>query len=175
MKKDTKNQIVAELSDRFQKASSLYLTDYTGMDVQRVEQLRVKFRESKSEFKIVKNTLAKLALERAGLKIGLEDYFQGPTAIAFGYDDAIAPAKTIEEFLKVKENDCLKVKVCIVERQIFDGSKLKDISKMPTKHDLLGQLAGLLNSPMQNLVGLLSSPMQNLVGILESFQSKKAA
>jgi large subunit ribosomal protein L10 len=175
MKKESKNQIIDELTEKFKSASSLYLTDYTGMNVQKMESLRMKFRASNSEFKIVKNTLAKLALNKAGMDGSLTPFLEGPTAIAFGFDDAIAPAKTLAEFLKDKENDCLKVKVCLIEKQVFDGARLVDISKMPTKKDQLAQLVGLLNSPLQNLVMLLNSPMQNLVGILESLKQKKAA
>ncbi len=175
MKKESKNEIIDELVEKFKSASSLYLTDYTGMDVQKMESLRSKFRASKSEFKIVKNTLAKIALNKAGMDESLKGFLEGPTAIAFGFDDAIAPAKTLSEFLKVKENDCLKVKVCMIEKQMFDGARLVDIAKMPTKKDQLAQLAGLLNSPLQNLVMILNSPMQNLVGILESLKQTKAA
>ena len=175
MKKENKEQIIADLADKFQKSSSLYLTDFTGINVIKMEQLRNKFRETNSEFKVVKNTLAKQALNKAGYTVDLSKYLQGPTGIAFGYDDAVAPAKVISEFLKEKENDNLKVKICIIEKEMYAASKIGDIAKMPNKKDMLAQLVGLFNSPMQNVVMVLNAPMQNLVGVLESLKNQKAA
>jgi large subunit ribosomal protein L10 len=175
MKKENKNTLIAELTEKFEKASSLYLTDFTGINVKKMESLRVKFRASKSDFKIVKNTLAKIALKKAGYEVSFDQHLQGPTGIAFGYEDAVAPAKVISEFLKEKENDKLKVKICIIDKKLFEASKIGDIAKMPTKKELLAQLMGLFQSPMQNVVMLLNTPMQNLVGILESLKTQKAA
>lgn len=175
MKKENKNELIAELSDKFEKASSLYLTDFSGINVKKMEQLRIKFRESKSDFKVVKNTLAKIALKKAGYTFDLDKYMQGPTGIAFGYEDAVAPAKVISDFLKDKENGKLQVKICVIDKQLFEASKIGDIAKMPSKKDLLGQLMGLFNSPLQNVVMLLNTPMQNLVGILDTLKEKKAA
>ncbi|NUM81531.1 50S ribosomal protein L10 [bacterium] len=175
MKKENKNELITELAEKLQKASGIYLTDFSGIDVKKMEDLRNKFRENKSEFKVVKNTLAKIALNRAGYDGGLDKFLEGPTGIAFGYEDPIAPAKTLSEFLKDKENDKLKLKICVIEKQLFEASKLGDIAKMPTKKDLLAQLMGLLNSPMQNVVMLLNTPMQNLVGVLDSLKNQKAA
>ncbi|MCB0832203.1 MAG: 50S ribosomal protein L10 [Bacteroidetes bacterium] len=175
MKKENKQELIEDLAGKFQRASSLFLTDFTGMDVKKMEMLRDKFRESHSEFKIVKNTLAKIALSKAGYEVNIDDYLSGPTGIAFGYADALAPAKVIHEFLKDKENDKLHVKICVVEKQIYEASKLGDIARMPNKMDMLAQMVGLLQSPMTNVVLLLSSQMQNLVGLLESLKKKKAA
>jgi large subunit ribosomal protein L10 len=175
MKKENKNELIAELTDKFEKASSLYLTDFTGIGVKKMEDLRIKFRAKKSDFKIVKNTLAKIALKKAGYEINFDRHLQGPTGIAFGYEDAIAPAKVISDFLKDKDNDKLKVKVCIIDKQLFEASKIGDIAKMPSKKDQLAQLIGLFQSPLQNVVMLLNTPMQNLVGILESLKTQKAA
>ncbi len=175
MKKENKNELIAELTEKFEKASSLYLTDFTGITVKKMEGLRIKFRESKSDFKIVKNTLAKIALKNAGYEVNFGQHLQGPTGIAFGYEDAVAPAKVISEFLKDKENDKLKVKVCIIDKQLFEASKIGEIAKMPSKKDRLAQLVGLFQSPMQNVVLLLNTPLQNLVGVLESLKTQKAA
>lgn len=175
MKKDQKQITIEELTEKFRQASSLYLADFSGINVQKMEKLRRKIRESNSEFRVVKNTLAKIALERAGYSQDIMKYFEGPTGIAFGFEDAVAPAKVLVEFMKEKENEKMKVKACLVEKQVFDGSNLESISKMPSKKDLLAQLMGLLNSPLQNLVMLLNSPLQNLVGVLESLKEKKAA
>ena len=175
MKKDEKQVLIDELTEKFKNASSFYLTDFTGINVHKMETLRKKIRNSNSEFRVVKNTLAKIALERAGYDKDIQKYFEGPTGVAFGFDDAVAPAKVLVDFLKEKENEKMKVKVCLIEKQQFEGSKLESISKMPTKKDLLAQMAALLNSPLQNLVMLLNSPLQNLVGVLESLKEKKAA
>lgn len=175
MKKENKNELIADLAEKFKSASSIYLADFTGLNVKKMEQLRSKFRETKSEFRIVKNTLAKIALNKAGYEGGLEKFFEGPTGIAFGFEDPIGPAKTLSEFLKDKENDKLKIKICLIDRQIYEAKKIDDIAKMPTKKDLLAQLVGLFNSPLQNVVMLMNSPMQNLVGILESLKDQKAA
>ncbi len=175
MKKDEKQVLIDELAEKFKKASSFYLTDFTGINVKKMETLRKKIRNSKSEFRVVKNTLAKIALEQAGYDKDIQKYFEGPTGVAFGFDDAVAPAKVLAEFIKEKDNEKLIVKVCLIEKQKFDGVQIEAISKMPSKKDLLAQMAALLNSPMQNVVMLLNSPLQNLVGVLESLKDKKVA
>lgn len=175
MKKEDKNTLIADLAEKFKSANGIFLTDFTGINVQKMEKMRKKFRESKSEFRIVKNTLARIAMERAGYDKAFTKHLEGPTGIAFGFDDAVAPAKVIADFLKEKDYEKLKVKTCIIEKQEFPGAQIEAISKMPSKKDLLAQLMGLLNSPMQNLVMTLNAPMQNLVGVLEALKDKKAA
>jgi large subunit ribosomal protein L10 len=175
MKKEDKKVMIDELTEKFKSASSIYLTDFTGINVMKMEKMRIKFRESKSDFRIVKNTLARIALERAGYDAAVGKHFEGPTGIAFGYDDAVAPAKVLSNFLKEKDYEKLKIKVCIIERQEFKGTQIDQLALMPSKKDLLAQLMGLLNSPMQSLVMTLNAPLQNLVGVLESLKEKKAA
>ena len=173
MNKDQKSNVVSELEKKFKTASAFYLTDFTGINVQKMQDLRRKFRETDSEYRVVKNTLAKIALKNAGLNGELEQHFEGPTGIAFGFEDPIGPAKVIKDFISEKENQSFKVKVFVLENELYEANRLSDIAKMPNKQELLGQLVGLLSSPLQNLAMLLSSPMQNVVGMLNSLKDTK--
>ena len=141
MKQDQKNELIGELAEKFQTASALYLTDFTGIDVERMQNLRTQFREGGSEYRVVKNTLAKRALQNAGFSDEVQQCFEGPTGIAFGYDDPVSPAKVITEFMKKRRNESFSVKACILDKQIYASNKISEIAKMPNKEQLLGQLS----------------------------------
>ena len=139
---DKKQEIINEISEKTKEANSVVLFEYQGLTAMETNALRRMLRESDSEFKIYKNTLVKRAF--ASLDINLDEHLEGPKAIAFG-KDAVAPIKALSDF--AKKNPALVLKVGIVEGEIADEAKLKELSAIPSREGLLTMLAsGLMGT-----------------------------
>jgi large subunit ribosomal protein L10 len=172
MKKEEKTQIIAEVLDKVQKAKSMFFTDFTGMTVAQASELRSELRKSGVDYKVVKNTLAKRALTDVGGYESVFQYLAGPTGIAFGYDDPTAPAKVLKKFRDKHEKP--GVKVCMVEKQLFVGSQLDDIAKLPSRSEMIAAILGSLQSPIAGIAGAISAVMRDLVGVIEAIEKKKS-
>ena len=132
--------------------------------------LRKEFVLKDVEFTIAKNTLIKLAAKDVGME-GLDEFLNGPTAMALSYNDPTDPAKVIKDFLK--DFDKPAVKGMILDGQVFQGEEFEKIANLPSKEQLLSKLVGMLNSPMSKLSSTLGSPVSGLLGALEQLNSKK--
>jgi large subunit ribosomal protein L10 len=141
-----KQQLVAEVADKLRNSASTVFTDYRGLTVSEVTELRKQLREAGIEFKVIKNTLTRRAAQETEFT-ELNPYLTGPTAIAFG-SDAVAPAKIIVEFAKTNEN--LKVKAGIVEGRVVDADQIKALAALPSREGLLSMLLSVLQAPMRN-------------------------
>ena len=161
---------VKELSVKLDKAKAIYFTDYLGLDVVSVTKLRKNFVEKGVEFTVAKNTLIKLAAKEVGIS-GIDEFLEGPTAIAFSYDDPTSPARVIKEFLK--DFDKPSVKGMIFDGEIFTSDQFDKIANLPSKEQLLSKLVGMLNSPMSKLSNVLNSSVSGLLGRLTQLNSKK--
>lgn len=161
---------VKELSVKLDKAKAIYFTDYLGLDVVSVTKLRKNFVEKGVEFTVAKNTLIKLAAKEVGIS-GVDEFLEGPTAIAFGYDDPTSPARVIKEFLK--DFDKPSVKGMIFDGEIFTSDQFDKIANLSSKEQLLSKLVGMLNSPMSKLSSVLNSSVSGLLGRLTQLNSKK--
>lgn len=143
---DKKQEIINEISEKTKEANSVVLFEYQGLTAMETNALRRMLRESDSEFKIYKNTLVKRAF--ASLDINLDEHLEGPKAIAFG-KDAVAPIKALADF--AKKNPALVLKVGIVEGEIADEAKLKELSAIPSREGLLTMLASGLMGTVRDL------------------------
>ncbi len=168
LKKD-KEKVVEELHKVFAEAKGVYLADFTGINVEIVNDLRKKFRENNVEYRVVKNTLAQRSLE--GGSFGeLLQHLNGPTALAYSFEDSVVPAKIIDKFHK--ETDLLSIKAGVVEGVIIDKDDVAKIVVLPSRDELLTKMLGTLNSPITGLVGVLSGLIRNLVGVLAAVKNK---
>ena len=161
---------VKELSVKLSKAKSIYFTNYLGLNVSDVTALRKKFFESNVEYLVVKNTLLKIASEENKIVLGGE-LFSGSTAIAISYDEPVAAAKIIKEFLK--NNDLPSIKGVLFEGEYLPASEFNKIASLPSKEESLTKFVVMLKSPMQNFTNLLSSPMVKLVNVLGVLKESK--
>jgi large subunit ribosomal protein L10 len=166
-----KIKVVEEYTEKFKSAKSLFLADYTGMNVAEVTEIRSKCRDANIEYKVLKNRLAKHALNQAGVDV-LDPHLHGVTTFIIGYEDPVAPAKVIKEFNKAKE--LLKLKVVYFEGQLFEADQAAALADLPTRDALLGKLVGLFQSPMTKFAGTLSAPMQKLLGALNALKESKS-
>ena len=143
---DKKQEIINEIAEKTKNASSIVLFEYQGLTAMDTNELRRSLRESGSDFKIYKNTLVKRAF--SDLKIDLDEHLEGPKAIAFG-TDAVAPIKALSDF--AKDHPALELKVGIVEGELADEAKLKQLSTIPSRESLLTMLAGGLLGTVRDL------------------------
>ena len=162
---------VDELTEKLGRAKGVYLTDYIGLNVQDITDLRREFYANDVEYMVAKNTLLKLAANNTNLS-GLDSFLNGSTAIAFSYEDPTAPARVIKKF--TKENDLPKVKGIIIDGNIIDGSEFDRIANLPTKDESLAKLVVLLQSPLMKLVWALKSPMSDVTNILNNLKEKES-
>lgn len=173
MKRSEKEQIVAEVKEKVARAKGMYFADFTGITVEEVSDLRKEFRKSNVEYQIVKNTLARKALaELTGFDKVIE-HLKQPTAIAFGYDDPVAPARIIKKF--TDKFGKLNVKVCVVENLVYEGAEIDTIAKLPTKKELMTGIVFAVASPAAGIVGAINAVMRDLVGVINAIEKKKAA
>ncbi len=154
---DKKQEIINEISEKTKDASSVVLFEYQGLTAMETNALRRLLRESGSDFKIYKNTLVRRALDT--LKIDIAEHLEGPKAMAFG-SDAVAPIKTLSDF--AKDHPALVLKVGVVDGEIADEAKLKELSTIPSREGLLTMLAGGLIGTIKDLSICLDLYSQNL-------------
>jgi large subunit ribosomal protein L10 len=165
-----KEAVIREVTEIFQKSKSVFVTDFSGLNVERISQLRQKCRESKVGYLVVKNTLARISAEKAGFaEIG--GFFKGPSAIAYSFDDPSSPARVIKEFNKTSDKP--KIKVSLFEGVFYGPEKVDLIASLPSKKELIARVVGGFNSPIQGLVGALNGILQKLVGTLDAVKTQK--
>lgn len=160
-----KEQTVTDLTEVLQRAKVVIATDYSGMSVNQMTELRRVLREQGAEYRVIKNRLALLAAERAGNDL-VPQLLEGITGMAFGYDDPVSIAKTIDEFIK-SSRATLKVRNAVVDGKIVDASQVAALASMPPKEILIARLLGQLNSPVTRLVYALNGPVQGLAMVLQ--------
>lgn len=164
-------QQVSELTEKLEKAKSVYFTDYLGLNVGDITKLRSKFFENSIEYYVAKNTLLKIAADNNKIE-GLEEFLTGPTAIAISYDEPTAPAKIIKDFAKKYNKP--SVKGMLFDGEVLDGSKFIGIADMPSREQLIAMFASSIQSPLIKLAGTLNAAMSNLVNVLNSLKKQKS-
>ena len=142
-----KQDAVDVVTAKLQNSLSTVVTDYRGLNVSQVTELRKQLREAGVEFQVLKNTLLRRATAAAELS-ELDEVLTGPTAIAFSTTDAVAPAKILNEF--ATKNDALKLKGGVVEGRVIDAEQLKALAELPSRDGLLSMLLSVLQAPMRN-------------------------
>lgn len=165
-----KQEAVAQIAEKLSSAKSVFVTDYSGLTVEAITNLRRNLRKSKVEFQVSKNTLARIAAQQVGLQ-DLVSHLEGPTALAFGMGDPAAPAKVLTDFLKT--NDKPKVKAIVFEGKYFEAKSMAEIATLPSREQLMSRLLGSLNSPMAGLANSLSGIIRKLAYALNAVAESK--
>jgi len=166
-----KQQVVDDIVRRLESAQGFYLTDFTGLNVKSITDLRARLRKAGVEYVVVKNTLAKRALQGLDLP-DIADFFTGPTGLVIGREDAVTAAKILDEFAKEHDNRPT-VKVGIVERRSVSAEEIGRIAKLPPREQLLAELAGALQAPMAQFVFLMQGLLGEFVGLLEALRAER--
>jgi large subunit ribosomal protein L10 len=167
-----KNQRVEAIRERFSRATSAVLVDFKGLDVESATELRVQFRKAGVEYKVVKNTLVKLALKGTKLESNqkLQGYLVGPTGVAWCYEDPSAAAKIIKSFREdEKRAEKLTVKCGVLETAVISGERVEsELATMPGKDEARAMLLAQLQAPAQSLLRQLTAAGQNLAFALDA-------
>ncbi|MCZ7568730.1 MAG: 50S ribosomal protein L10 [Ardenticatenaceae bacterium] len=160
-----KEELVAEYTDKFSRSRAIYLTDYRGLTVSEITDLRKQLRENGNEveYTVAKNTLLALALERAGFPVP-EELLVGPTAVAFVYDEPVAPAKALSRYADTNEK--LQIRGGILGATILNTAAVKDLAALPGRDVLLAILLGNIQGPALSLVNTIMAPLREIAYIL---------
>lgn len=172
LSKERKNELVTQYVDWTDSSQALIVTEYKGLSVKDLDDLRAKLRTVGGEFHIVKNTLGKLALEQAQLPVQ-EGIFEGSTAISFAYEDAPAMAKTLMEF--ADENEFIKVKGGYLEKELISPEEVKALAELPSLPVLRATILGTIMAPASKLTRLLAEPGRQVAAVIKAYAETDAA
>lgn len=168
-----KAEIIDEIEEKLSEYPIIYLTNFEGLTVAQSNELRGRFREAGVDYQVTKNTLARLALDQVEGKGALEEFFAGPTAVAFSEDPA-KPARVIQDFVDEEGADRPELKVAWIEGELYDDPEALDtLADLKSREELIGEIVGLLLAPAQNVVSGLQGSGQRLAGILNSLAEEK--
>jgi large subunit ribosomal protein L10 len=160
---------VEEVSEKLKRASGLVITDYRGLTVAQLQDLRRKLRAGGVDYLVVKNTLARRAAAANGLEV-LEAELVGPVGLAVGYDEPVVTAKLVNDYIKQARR--LVIKGGLLGKQVLDADGVRQLADLPGREALLGQLAGTLNHSVAQLAGALNGAVANLANGLEAYRKK---
>ncbi|HXM54514.1 MAG TPA: 50S ribosomal protein L10 [Candidatus Dormibacteraeota bacterium] len=170
MARPEKVEQVELLTEKLRSARVAVLTDYRGLTVAQLQELRGRLRAQAIEYRVVKNTLARRAAVDAGHE-PFQNLLKGPVGIAFGYAEPGAPAKVLGEFTRQTR---IRVEIVggLVEGRVMNGEQVRQTADLPSREVLIAQLLGTLQSPVSQLVATIQAPVQQLVGLLEAYKDK---
>ena len=168
-----KAAVVEEMKEKLQSAQGAVFVGFSGLSVADVTKLRRKFREGGVEYKVVKNTLTRIAADELGFN-DLDAVLEGPTAIAYSAEDTVAPAKILKDFIKETKTEALTVKAGIADGQVIDAAAVEALASLPSREELLAKLVGSMQTPISGLVNVLQGNIRNMVYVLDAVRAKKA-
>lgn len=168
-----KAEIIDQIGEKLSEYPIIYLTNFQGLTVAQSNDLRGRFREAGVDYQVTKNTLARIALDRIEGKDALEEFFAGPTAVAFSEDPA-KPARVIQDFIEEEDVERPELKVAWIEGEMYDDPEALDtLADLKSREELIGEIVGLLLSPAQTVVGSLQGGGQKLAGIVQSLAEEE--
>ena len=171
MTREQKEAFVAEFQERLGRSEAIFLTDFTGLNVQAMTSLRSQLKKSGGEYLVVKNRLVKRALAETEIP-DISRFLEGPTGVVFGDDDVVAAARTVTDF--AKENDDRPVfKVGVLESTVLDAAQIDRVANLPSRDELLSQVAGVLSAPMSALMGAMSGKLQEMAGLVDALREER--
>jgi large subunit ribosomal protein L10 len=167
--REKKEELVTGYVESFSRSQAVILTDYRGMSMAELQELRAKLRPAEAKYIVVKNSLAKRALQQLDLPVP-EEMLSGPTAIAFCHGETPAVAKMLQDF--AKENKILQIKGGLMERRIFTADEVSTLASMPPREVILAQVLGSVQAPAGRVVGAVTGVMRNILYLLQAYAEK---
>lgn len=172
MSKTQRQETVDTLAKRFQASPNLYVTDFTGLSVLRMTELRRRLRTAGVNYVVVKNTLAQRALEANKIS-ALNDHLAGPTGLVLAGNDPVVAAKVLTEFAREFEKPAIKIG--LVDGRAMSPAQVKQLALLPTRDVLLSQLAGAMQAPLAQLAGVMNGMLMQVVGAFEALHTQRGA
>ena len=167
--REQKGEILSTYTALIQKSEALILIEYKGLNQKGIDPLRKKVREASGELHVVKNTLARIALEQAGHKVPT-DYFTKSTAIGFAFTDVPAVAKVLTS--ATKDSEFVKVKGALLGNQVLDAKQVQALADLPPMPVIRAQFLGLLSAPATRLTGVIASSVRQVVNVVKAYADK---
>lgn len=171
MNKESKQQVVAELHDKLDRAKAVFIADFRGLSVGKVTELRNELRKAEVEYKVVKNTLLERAVQDTD-KTGLSEHFAGPTAVALSYTDPVAAAKVLARYDKDQQMP-FKLKGGVLSGKSITASDIQALADLPSREVLIAKMLGSMNAPATNFVGVLAAVPGSFVRALNAIRIQK--
>jgi len=169
--KEKKQEIINSLADKLSHQKIVIFSDYTGLKVNQIQELRKQLRKEEIDYQVAKKTLIDLALEKAGLKEVKAKEMPGQLALVFGYQDEVLPAKILYNFSK--DNQALKILAGLVKGEYLESEAIINLAKLPSREELLIQLINIISSPISGLINTLYGNINNLVQLIVAIKSNK--
>ena len=172
--REAKEKAVSQLSEELGRIKLAVMTDYRGLTVSEVEELRAKLRAEGINYRVTKNTLLRLAAAGNESFKGIDARaFSGPMALAMGFDDEVAPARLIFQY--AKEHTALEIVGAITaDGQLLTAAEVKALATLPTREQLLGQVVGTIAAPLTGLVGVMAGNVRSIINVLNALSEAKA-
>lgn len=165
-----KTRVVQELNDKFSRAKSVILTDYKGLTVKELSDIRNRLRKCGAEYKVVKNTIALRAAEGTGVQ-NVHDYFTGTTGVVISYDDFMTPMKTLIEY--ANKLDVFKIKVGVLEGAVLNPAMIKDVAYLPSREVLIAKALGSMKAPIYGLASTLHGILRQFAYVINAVKQSK--
>ncbi|MBU0668457.1 50S ribosomal protein L10 [Patescibacteria group bacterium] len=171
--KEKKADILIDLDEKFGRATAVYFTDYRGLTVKDIGELRKRLRSQGVDYRVAKKTLMRISLKNSNLPDAPSEVLQGPVGAAFGYDDVIAAVKILHTFSK--EKDALKILGGLVEGKFISQAEAMELAQLPSREEILAKLVGSMKAPISGFHGVLSGILRSFVYALKAIEEKKPA
>jgi large subunit ribosomal protein L10 len=172
--KAQKEALVDEIAATLEAKRIVYLTNYSGLTVSQADSLRNLFRQSGVTYRVYKNTLIRLAMQKVGGFDDLLDHLNGPTAVAFS-DEPAAPARVIKKFVSDRAVELPELKAAFIDGAFYGAETIDVLAALKSKDEIIGDVVGLLLSPIRNVLGALQAPGQTIAGSLQTIAEREAA
>ena len=172
MNLEEKKQITKDLNQRFTKAAGVFVTDYKGLDVAAINDLRRKLTQEEVEYQVAKNSLLIRAAEGTDVNL-IKDIFKGPNAIALSYGDPVSSAKILTDF--AKNNKVFEIKAGVMDGAVLDSNQIKALADLPSREVLLGMLVATMNSVPTGFVRTLAEIPRQFLNVLQAIKDQKEA
>ena len=172
MDRTQKESLVSDLQERIGRAPVLYLTDFTGLDVKEMTELRRSLKKSGAEYLVIKNRLAKRVFAESDDLPDITESLTGPTGFVFGYDDVVGAAKALSDFAKDHGKKPV-FKLGLMDREILQPEQIHKMATLPSREQLLAELAGAFEAPMAALAMALEAKLQEMAGLLDALREER--
>ena len=173
MKKEEKGEVIEEIKELVKNSSSMFLVNYSGVKVADINKLRAEFRKEEVNYKVLKNTLFKKALEQAGGYEKFHPQLVGMIGVAFVSENFVSAAKIIKKYFDEKQK--FSFEGCYIESAFYDSEQLNTIASMPTKNEIMAGIVGSIAAPATGIVGAINAVIRDLVSVIDEIGKKKAA
>lgn len=166
-----KNEKIEHIKSRFEKAKVAVVADYRGYSVEDTTKLRRLLQKENCDLTVTKNTLTKIAIKGTNFEV-LTEVMQGPTAVAFGFEDEVSAAKILSKF--IKETKRGEIKAACLDGELYNAKQAQDLANLPSKEELYAKMLGSINSPASGIVGCVNGVMSALVRAMDAVAKQKS-